>query len=271
VVTGSKHCWSIPASSDRHPPEEISAIIAGLCPGAEEVPSTALQRQFEQYCSQATTPLNIVVDVSCMSRPILAEVFRNLFIQASRRELVVTVMYPFAAFTPPPDDIPANEDIRPVHETFAGWPGTSGTSTALIVGLGYERQKAEGACEYFDPTETWVFVPCSPISEYDVAVLDNNKELMARAGRKERKVEYRVDKPERTFGQLVSTISSVRSRSTPLLLPFGPKLFFVISLFASFLYPEIGVWLVTGDLIDAGEDHAASGHVVAFQARLAPT
>jgi hypothetical protein len=203
-----------------------------------------------------------------MSRSLLAEIFRNIFQNADECELLVTVMYAFAAFTPPPNDMPANADICPVLEAFAGWPDTSGASTALIVGLGYERQKAEGACEYFDPTETWVFAPRSPLTEYDVAVLDNNAELLARADRRARKIDYKVDEPERTFGQLVSTISSVRARATPVLLPFGPKLFFVISLFVSFLYPEVGVWVVTGDLVDPGEDHEASGHVVAFEAYL---
>ena len=34
-----------------------------------------------------------------------------------------------------------------------GWPSTSSASTTLIVGLGYEKNNAEGPCEYFDPSE----------------------------------------------------------------------------------------------------------------------
>jgi len=213
--------------------------------------------------------MHVTVDVSCMPRPVMAEVFARLFAIAGRRELAITVFYALASYTPPPGHLPPNEAIRPVHPAFAGWPKDVSASTAIIVGLGYEKDKAEGACEYFDPSETWVFTPRSPISAYDVDVAANNASFMERTER-DRRIEYRVDDPERTFGELVNVAMSILPRSTPLILPFGPKIFFATSLFVSLLYEDIGVWLITGDLAVQQSNHTSSGTNIAFEAKLKP-
>jgi hypothetical protein len=201
----------------------------------------------------------------------MAEVISQLLILASDREVMITVAYALAAFTPPPLSLPPNEDIRPVHERFAGWPNDSTASTALIVALGYERDKAEGACEYFDPSETWVFAPNSPIRDFDDAVFNNNKELLTRAERGHLRIDYPVDDPERAFGELVGVVSALLLRTTPLILPFGPKIFFALCLLVSYLHKEVGVWLVTGDLESIAVEHEASGHLIAFDVCFGPS
>jgi hypothetical protein len=154
--------------------------------------------------------------------------------------------------------------------SLVSWPTHPAASTSLIVGLGYEREKAEGACEYFDPNETWVFVPQSPILAYDEAVMTNNNDLIARAHRQKREQLYQVNNPSQTFGQLASLVSAIAKRENPVLLPFGPKIFFALALVVAAIYPELGVWYVTGDSNSEGVDLHASDHLVGFRFEISP-
>ena len=75
-----------------------------------------------------------------------------------------------AAAAPPTTQRRHSSDQRLV----CGRPTNATASTSLIVGLGYERDKASGACEYFDAGETWVFVPQSSIGDYESTVVKNS-------------------------------------------------------------------------------------------------
>lgn len=207
----------------------------------------------------------IAIDISCMSRPTMATVIQAIFEAARHKSLRLSVTYVLADYTAPPDQLPPNEDIRPISAWFSGWPSDATAGTSLIVGIGYERYKAEGACEYFDAGEALVFNPKSPIIDYEQQVERNNEDLLARASRRNRLVAYRVDKPTETFGQLVSEVMNFLPKMNPVLLPFGPKIFFVLNLMLAAVYREIGVWHVTGDGNANGVFHTASKYTVSFQ------
>jgi hypothetical protein len=213
---------------------------------------------------------HVCIDISSMSRPAMGAIIEALCSSAELRRISVSVGYSIAAFTPPPTDLPPNEDIRPISNWFSGWPSDANASTSLVVGLGYEQGKAEGACEYFDASETWAFFPCSPIGQYDDAVASNNNALLQRVKRRNRLLRYEVDSPSATFGRLVQTVSELVRTSNPVLLPFGPKIFFIISLLVASLYREVGVWHVTGDIPANELEQPASDHVVAFTFDLGP-
>lgn len=137
-----------------------------------------------------------------------------------------------------------------------------------MVGLGYEKNKASGACEYFDAGETWVFVPQSAVGAYEAAVVGNNEDLLARARRRDHVTAYCVERPTETFGLLAGTVSRVVPKMNPVLLPFGPKVFFALSLLVAAVYREAGVWHVTGDSNLPDTPHQPSIHVSAFRVKL---
>ncbi len=264
-------CWAI---SDRTSDEEHQSIAQRIraYPNTDFFGLSDAARLLAASDLSKGDPLHIAIDVSCMPRYVMATIFAALFELARHKELTITVLYSLAAFTPPPASLPPNEEIRPVHPAFAGWPADVASSTAIVVALGYEQHKAQGANEYFDPAETWVFMPRSPIKAYEDAVRENNKDLIETAEREGRCIDYEVDDPERTFGELVRVAASARARATPLILPFGPKVFFAISLFVPLLYEEIGVWLISGgDVPLASSNHVASGSLIAFDVRLRPS
>jgi hypothetical protein len=210
----------------------------------------------------------IAIDISCMSRPTMASAFQAVLESAEQRPVWIDVLYVVAEFTAPPNFLPPNEDIRPINDWFAGWPTNATASTSLVVGLGYEKNKASGACEYFDAGETWVFVPQSAIGAYEASVVSNNEDLLARARRRDHVTTYCVERPTETFGLLAGTVSRVLPTMNPVLLPFGPKVFFALSLLVAAVYREAGVWHVTGDSNLPDIPHKPSSHVSAFRVEL---
>jgi hypothetical protein len=156
------------------------------------------------------------------------------------------VNYTIARYSVPPADIGANESIEAVHSCFSGWSYADSKPTSLILGLGYEPFKAEGASEYFEPYDQWVFVPDSPVEEYLPVVIENNQELISRSSGASKAIYYRVDDPEMTFGQLEQVVSLLMQTTNPVLMPFGPKILFFLCLVQSLCHSEVGVWCVTG-------------------------
>ncbi|SED79879.1 hypothetical protein SAMN02787142_3862 [Burkholderia sp. WP9] len=210
--------------------------------------------------------LDVIVDISCMSREVMARLFAWLLKLTPSIELNLYVCYSLAEFSAPPTDFPPNEYIAPVASKFAGWPSAS-QPTSLVVGLGYEPHKAEGAAEFLDASEQWLFVPNSPIRQFRDAVERNNDGLVERARRSNRLVEYQLDDPAGTYGQLELLVSDLSRRSNPVLLPFGPKMFFTLSLLQSYEHPQAGVWAVSGERTAPAADRRASEYVIGFHAR----
>lgn len=100
--------------------------------------------------------------------------------------------------------------------------------------------------------------------------MTNNNDLIARAHRQKREQLYQVNNPSQTFGQLASLVSAIAKRENPVLLPFGPKIFFALALVVAAIYPELGVWYVTGDSNSEGVDLHASDHLVGFRFEISP-
>ncbi|MDD0968075.1 MULTISPECIES: hypothetical protein [Pseudomonas] len=191
--------------------------------------------------------LSILVDISCMSRHCMAEFMSAMFAASNCVEVKLRVNYTIAQYSLPPLDISANESIEAVHGDFSGWSYADSKPTSLILGLGYEPFKAEGASEYFEPYDQWVFVPESPVKEYLPMVLKNNEELLFRSADDGKTIFYKVDDPELTFGQLEQVVSLLSQSTNPVLMPFGPKILFLLCLIQSRCHPEVGVWCVTGN------------------------
>jgi hypothetical protein len=217
-------------------------------------------------------PLNtirIALDISCMPRQFMAEVVLHILSLQDFVKFEINFCYSLANFTPPLTAVVPNEAIEPVHSSFSGWPSKQSLPTSLITGLGYEPEKAEGASEYLDPSEQWGFIPISPVEEFLPELEKNNSSLIMRLSGENRVIKYEIDQPSRTFGQLEIVISDLLTRSNPILLPFGPKIFFVLCLIQSFRHPEIGVWHVTGETHEAPVDRCASGVEIGFQVTFA--
>lgn len=231
----------------------------------ESATSTSLVANVKSDISKIITLLpieaKVVLDISCMPRVVMADILYELTMVRDFGKIEFIILYSLARFTLPVANEDANESIEPVHPGYAGWSAPETKPTSLILGLGYELHKAEGASEYFEPKDQWVFVPHSPIKEFLVQVQKNNINLLEKMD-SGRLISYNVDDPELTYGQLELVVGSLLKTSNPVLLPFGPKIFFFLCLVQCVSHPELGVWLVTGSDRDSIGTIDASGIVI---------
>ncbi|GEM_PF-1783504 len=261
----SQQCWYVGSGDAQR------LQLTQYSPSAQFIELEEVPLRLESWLSSKREDApTICIDISCMPHSLMTCIARGICLLAECRKISLVVGYVIAEFSPPPKNLPPNEDIKPVDEFFAGWPSNASAATSLILGLGYEREKAEGACEYFDASDTWVFFPKSPVGEYDQAVQANNNELLERLDRKHRTLSYCVDSPSNAFGQLAGLVLSIMPRSNPVILPFGPKIFFMLSLLVAALYKEVGVWHVTGDGSPTGQKQSASDFLIGFHAKFGP-
>ncbi|WP_447898176.1 hypothetical protein [Stenotrophomonas sepilia] len=282
TVTGESRAWAIPdrfigsraktwvliRKNETLAADDLSAEVRRRLPLAEILEADTLPDQLSVFMSSSAGKdrLKIFIDISCMTRRDMAELFNVMFpVEGGIRELELNIGYVIADFTPPPNSMPRNEFISPLSSRFAGWPSNPSASTALVLGLGYEAAKAEGAHEYFDAIENWVFFPESPIAQYDLEVLGNNRQLVDLADRNSRLYRYRVDSPAELLSRLSLLVLDHSSSSNLVILPFGPKIFVAASLIAAVISPSVGVWHATGDTDLPLDDHFASKHTIGMK------
>lgn len=215
----------------------------------------------DEFLKNTEYKIKVVVDISCLELFFMAALMELLTIAAARLNVELIVLYSIASFSPPTLDRHANESIEPVHSSFAGWSTPESRPTSLVLGLGYEPHKAEGASEFFEPSDQWVFLPRSPVDEFYEVVKENNRSLLEQA-EGSRLIEYNVDDPETTYGQLEVVISILLKDSNPVLLPFGPKIFFFLCLMHCLRHPQIGVWRVSKGKYFNSSDVVSSGYMV---------
>lgn len=190
----------------------------------------------------------VFVDVSAFPRRMLAallDAIRDAV--ADGFPVRLTLGYRLALFTKPRDgEAPPNRRVAPAHSSVAGWPRLPGLPVHLIVGLGYERGKALGAVEYIQPAHLSLFSPESPEPRFAKQVSDRNRELLD-GSPAEAVYSYQVLDPAAQFAQLSSMLAPMLIDAKPVLLPFGPKVFFAICVLLSFNFSEVAVWHVSGE------------------------
>lgn len=205
--------------------------------------------------------VRLLVDVSAFPRRVLASllnVVRNSVISGVPVEL--TIGYRLAEFSKPNEEAPPpNKRVAPVHPDLAGWPKSPGLPVHLIVGLGYEQGKALGAVEYIQPTYVSLFSPLSPEPRFAEEVNVRNHPLLINVDHSS-VFSYQVLEPAAQISQLSSMLASLVRTRRPVLLPFGPKVFFAVCVLLSFGFPEVSVWHVSGEDQDPVETLKPSPH-----------
>ncbi len=203
------------------------------------------KKRLEEFVALKDNEVTICLDISSFSRVRLAYLVDILFEVAQHRTLRLHVVYNIAMFSPPDrEDVPIRT-AAPVTDRYAGWSKNLDCPTVAIVGLGYEHGRALGAVEYLQADEIWVFDPYSPIDEYRDALNTANNSLLE-AVPNTKKINYDVMNPNDLFIRLESLVYGLITESRPIILPFGPKIFSLVSLLVAQLHPQLAVWRVSG-------------------------
>lgn len=207
---------------------------------------------------------HIFVDVSAFPRSALAVIFDSLrrYLDECGTPVRVTIGYCPAVYADPnKGPLPSNNRVAPVHHSFAGWTTDPTLPVELIVGLGYEKGKALGAVEYIQPSHWRLFVPNSEEERFLFQVQKQNAELIDNTLADSR-FDYDVLDPIGQLSMLSSMLSEITKFSRPVLLPFGPKIFFAICLLAAMRSPSVAVWHVSGEDVTPPAGRMPSGRAV---------
>lgn len=204
----------------------------------------------------------LLIDISSMSRPMIANLVVVLGEIRSVNGIDVTFTYCPAVFTGAPDVKQPVVVSQPVVPELAGWSIEPERSVAAVVGLGFEFDQALGAIEYLEPAAAWAFIPYGEDSRFDRALFEANKDLITGL-RSDQIVKFDVKDPYKCFVELEALTYGLLDNMRPIIVPFGPKLFALLAFLVGVIHsPNVAVWRVSGDQIVAPEDRVASGRIV---------
>ena len=213
---------------------------------------------------------SVLIDLSCLARQHIGALFAAVKQLAKLGPVDLQIAYSMARFVKPPLAwSTAIRRIAPVNKDFAGWTASPDNPIELVVGLGYEKGKAIGAAEYLEPGDTWLFIPNSPEEKYLKEVQVQNKELLQE--RQTKQLDYDVLSPVDAYHSLLSLVRGMTKVARPILLPFGPKVFFGLSLLVAMIIEEAAVWFVDGENTASSDMGQPSLHAVILSCRVEPT
>ncbi|WOI46501.1 hypothetical protein [Acidovorax sp. BLS4] len=258
-----------------------SRVVAVCDTPAPTDPKSLRRQQVEQLSCAATCETvrtlardttgvaSILIDLSCLARQHIGDLFAAVKDLAKEGPVELQIAYSLARFVKPPVRwSTAIRRIAPVNSEFAGWTAAPDNPIELVIALGYEKGKAIGAAEYLEPSDTWLFVPISPEEKYLREVQVQNKELLLE--RKTKQLEYQVLSPIDSYHTLLSLVRGMRNVARPILLPFGPKIFFGLALLVAMVIEEAAVWFVDGENTSSSDMSQPSLHSVIMACRIEP-
>lgn len=162
---------------------------------------------------------------------------------------------------------PLNSDVRNIHigpiknYSFLSIPDKP---TALIIGLGYEKERAFGLTEYFD-AETYLFVADkSKGVEFYNAVQKANLALLSSA-KPENIFEYSLQHLNHSESLLYAVCKSLRSDYRLVLAPTGPKPFSLLCLITSIRLKNIDVWRISAGHFSKPSRKEPEGSISVYQ------
>lgn len=202
---------------------------------------------------------DIVIDYTSMTRSWYGGLMDYLHRAEMGSTLRVYLSYAPARYSEPKAPSP-NRVINPI-------PGFSHLElpekpVALILGLGYERDRALGVVEYMDPAEVFVFYTSPALDRrYEEDVRKSNRYLLRRLGAR-KKVEYPLENLHRTGVLLQSVCTALEDEYRVVVAPLGPKPFGVLGMALSLYLGNLAVWRISGGTEEQPYDREALGRTL---------
>ncbi len=210
--------------------------------------------------------LNILVDYSSMTRiwyaTILSFFNSTLF---SDKDITLYFSYSCAQFVSPPDEIIPNINVGPI--TGYNNLSISNKPTILIIGLGYEIDRAYGLAEYLD-AETYLFYTENFSDNSFSSLVEKNNEELIKSVSPENVFLYNIESIESTFFVLYNLCSRLIETNRIVLAPCGPKLFTMFCLITSHMLLNVDVWRISPGKKSIPLDRIPNGEILVFKTKL---
>ncbi len=207
--------------------------------------------------------LNILVDYSCMTRiwyaSLLKFIQQNTFASA---QINIFFSYSFSEFIEPPKEKVYNRHVGPIEGFYN--ISIPDKPTAIIIGLGYVKERAFGLAEYFD-VDPYLFIADNNVSQdYFDNVHLNNEDLLEQVN-KENIFYYPLDNLKYTETILSHLCEELKETNRIVLAPCGPKPFTLVCLITSLRKNYIDVWRISAGEGDYPLDLKASGEIMIYK------
>jgi hypothetical protein len=210
------------------------------------------------------TSLRVGLDVSSMTRVLMAHLIGLLFVKMGERQLSLTLLYATAKYQQPPEDSGPFVDFQPIAGC-EGWTLHPERPLSVVLGLGYEADQAVGAVEYLDPSGIWAFVPNGDDTRFH-RDLNRANEALWPILEPSHRLEYWIANPSNLYVELRGLVETLARRSRVILVPGGPKIFSALALLVKFeVGDEVSVWRASTHRFRNISDVQASGAVTRFE------
>lgn len=207
--------------------------------------------------------IRIFVDYSSMTRSWYAGIISAIRSISSRVRIECYFGYSPAIFEPAQPTAP-NESVSPIPGF--GSLDAMDRPTALIVGLGYEKDRAIGLLEYLDPAVCFALMTDPVIDPgYQRSLMTNNHSFLAAIGRGNL-FTHPLDDLQRTSQLLLSLVWGLKDDYRVILAPLGVKPFSLLCLLLAMKDPDLDVWRVTSGTKSGVQTRAAIGHLLVLRA-----
>jgi hypothetical protein len=173
----------------------------------------------------------LIVDLSCMFTNWTASIVRWLTeidvrwlteIERANRLKVSFVYTPGLLSTRSPRRRRINETVEPL-DGFASLADPT-LPVALVIGVGYEAERALGLAQFIDPALRVICLPTTGSEDYDERVRQSNAEIIREAGA-QWIVNYPFGDPVSSLARVESLVGGLGASYRVVLASLGPKLF----------------------------------------------
>lgn len=220
----------------------------------------------EKFDFSIKSKFNILIDYSSMTRVWYASILKFFkLLDVKEKEITLYFSYSPAMFNIPPDAIIPNINVGPI--TGYSNLSISNKPTSLIIGLGYEIDRAYGLTEYLD-AETYLFYTSTNNNNLFSSLVEKNNEELIKSVSPENIFTYNLDDIEYTFFVLSNLCERLSKTKRIVLAPCGPKPFTVLCLLVSNILPNIDVWRISAGKKSIPIDRIPNGEIILFKMQL---
>ncbi|GAA4119760.1 hypothetical protein GCM10022415_20280 [Knoellia locipacati] len=213
--------------------------------GSESSLTDALTLAISPF-AQRGGDLSLAIDISCMSRNLIAELLLALDRLADGHSIFVDFWYSPAQFDPAASKDATIQIAKPISPEFAGITSDPLLPVSAVIGVGYEPNLALGVSEYLDAAQVYAFSPRGHDPGFDEASDAANSTFFL-APNLVRRSEYDIRRPLELYARLESLTYGISRNSRVAVVPLGPKIFALCALLVAMRSDQpLTVWRFSG-------------------------
>lgn len=211
-------------------------------------------------CSEKSE-VSVFVDISAMSREMIANVVLALKELSRTRAAKVTVAYAPSKYSGPYASAPIRL-ASPIKPALAGWSAFPELPVGALFGLGCDPGLALGALQFLEPKKAWVFSPKGIDPQFDKALHSANVHIEDIFD--VTRFDYNISDPSQARGRLEVLLNAIDRDFRVVVVPFGPKIFAWLAI-ATVVFTgrsNVGVWAFSSKEQAQLVDRSADGPII---------